>query len=944
VTDLLSFWGKHHPIALVQVLPERLWSGSALRAASAIQMQSPGPDVANERLTYSFQSPMDRLLLRRRPPAQQVSRLPVPILTLDGDQVADWASLVTGTGTTPTSGFLLTSTPDASPPRPDEDEQAADNLSPEHLVDEFREYASPEAFRLAQFLAAAPLSLPVIRLVQRTMMPKARQGHIAEVFLSGLLRRRTPAEAAVHPEYVWYDFLAGVREVLRQGLSLYEDALVMERVTEYVREHYGTPQDFQALLFDPDAVDGVALDPHLMPFAEVVAGLQERVGVSTKRSPIYTDKQTETPVTEVAIEPIVIELENERIVIDIENEQVIIDPPSSTPTRDALHQLRAPVTDFVNRKPEIQTILAATADAVRGGGTSIIGLRGMGGIGKTELALRVANLICDIFPDAQLVVQLFGATSPVSPERALQSVIRAFEPTAKLPDDLSSLTQLYQACLHGKRALILADDARDAAQVRPLLPPAGCAMLITSRTSFNLPGMRRFDLGMLTQADAENLLLDIAPRISAHAPALAQLCGYLPLALRVSAGILANDNTRSVSRYLEQLQSDRLRYLRDPDKPDDPAANVEASLQLSYDALPTEAQQVFANLSVFTSSFDLAAAESVILDTQSTISDTLNLLVRRSLVDYDNATMHYSLNELVRAFALSQLQDPKPSRKRTYQLRHARYYQQVASHAEFELYLAGKQLEGLALFDRERQQIDGSWQWVMQQPLAEDTDLLLIDFAKATVYLGDLRYDTRRERISQLEMHLQAARRQSRRQDEGNSMINLGVAYSKIGDYQRAIEYHEQGLAIARELGDRRAEGTALDNLGRVYTYLGEYQRAIDYHEQGLAIARELGDLRNEGSALGNLGFAYANLGDYQQAVELYKRALEIMRMIGDRTGEAHTAWDLARHYKEQGQLKEAKLLVQIAAEFFLSVDHREYVDMTRKELVLIEQKLLPEE
>jgi DNA-binding winged helix-turn-helix (wHTH) protein len=240
----------------------------------------------------------------------------VPILTLDGDQVAAWASLVTGTGTTPTSGFLLTSTPEASIPIPDEDEQPADNLSPEHLltstpgaepneqvheedeqstdnispeqlvddfrpeqlVDDFREYASPEAFRLAQFLAAAPLSLPVIRLVQRTMMPKARQGHIAEVFLSGLLRRRTPAENAVHPEYVWYDFLAGVREVLRQGLSLYEDALVMERVTEYVRKYYGMPQDFQALLFDSDAMDELALNPDMLPFAEVFTGLQERVG------------------------------------------------------------------------------------------------------------------------------------------------------------------------------------------------------------------------------------------------------------------------------------------------------------------------------------------------------------------------------------------------------------------------------------------------------------------------------------------------------------------------------------------------------------------------------------------------------------------------------------------------------------------------------------------
>src|SRR5439155_11374835 len=138
---------------------------------------------------------------------------------------------------------------------------------------------------------------------------------------------------------------------------------------------------------------------------------------------------------------------------------------------------------------------------------------------------------------------------------------------------------------------ILADDARDAAQVGPLLPPPGSALLVTSRNRFNLPGMAALDLEVLPQDEAEALLLKICPRVGESAARLAQLCGRLPLALRISAGLLANDRTLSVTRYLERQAGERARlaHLRDPD---DPRLSVEASLHLSYDALDTLAQSV----------------------------------------------------------------------------------------------------------------------------------------------------------------------------------------------------------------------------------------------------------------------------------------------------------------------------------------------------------------
>jgi tetratricopeptide (TPR) repeat protein len=606
--------------------------------------------------------------------------------------------------------------------------------------------------------------------------------------------------------------------------------------------------------------------------------------------------------------------------INAQGSQGFVNQPSGPVTQhfhaptpeQRLHQLRAPVADFVGREQEIAELRQALTG---GSGATICGVRGMGGIGKTELAMVVANQLAERFPDGQLVVELFGASDPdsITPEAALQAAIRSFEPQAKLPDDLPTLKQWYAACLNGKRVLVLADDARDAAQVRPLHPPARCALLVTSRHSFTLPGMRRFDLGTLDPAEAEGLLLEIEPRIGEHAPALAKLCGYLPLALRVSATLLANDDTRSVPRYLEQLRAERLRHLADPDgDPDDPAASVEASLALSYEALPAEAQQAFAQLGVFVGDFPLEAAEAVVQmpDTPSPIPDTLSLLRRRSLLEYDAASERYDLHDLARAFALARLPDERPAR-----LRHARYYEQIAYHADKELYKKGQVLEGLALFDREQRQIDAGWQWAMQDSryaIADsrnpDTEIdnLLLDFANATAYVGDVRYDLRRERIPQLEAQAAAARRLGQRQQEGNALGNLGLAYLYLGEYQRAIAYYEQALVISREIGDRRGEGTALGNLGLAYYSLGEYQRAIETLEQRLVIAREIGDRRGEGTALGNLGLAYANLGDYQRAIEYYEQALAVMRDLGDRRAEGSILGNLGSAYYSLGEYQRA--------------------------------------
>lgn len=293
----------------------------------------------------------------------------------------------------------------------------------------------------------------------------------------------------------------------------------------------------------------------------------------------------------------------------------------------------------------------------------------------------MAEKLREHYPEGHLLVELHGATKPVAPEQALQTVIRAFEREASLPDDLGQLQALYNQVLAGKRVLILADDAKDAAQVRPLLPPPGCALLVTTRNCFHLPGMRPFDLDTLDAPDAEKLLREVCERIGEHAGRLAKFCGYLPLALRVSAGVLAN-SSRSVEGYLEQLEAERLKHLRDPDSPDDPQASVEASLRLSYEALEPAAQAALCQLSVFVTSFDRDAALAVV-EVEGDREELLDRLLRRSLLEWDAASERYNLHDLVREFGAARLEDVD-----AVWLRYTRHYGRVADQAR-QLYHKG---------------------------------------------------------------------------------------------------------------------------------------------------------------------------------------------------------------------------------------------------------------
>src|SRR5208337_398297 len=170
----------------------------------------------------------------------------------------------------------------------------------------------------------------------------------------------------------------------------------------------------------------------------------------------------------------------------------------------AVSQLPAPPADFTGRSSELTELVAQC----RNGGIKGLILQGMGGIGKTALALKLAEQLTPCYPGAQLYLDMKGtSSSPLSVPEVFGHVVHAFRPEAQLPPAGAELAGLYFSTLHVHPALILLDNVQDDTQVTPLLPPSGCFLLATSRQYFVVPGMAVMRIGALPLKDACALIL-----------------------------------------------------------------------------------------------------------------------------------------------------------------------------------------------------------------------------------------------------------------------------------------------------------------------------------------------------------------------------------------------------------------------------------------------------
>jgi tetratricopeptide (TPR) repeat protein len=443
--------------------------------------------------------------------------------------------------------------------------------------------------------------------------------------------------------------------------------------------------------------------------------------------------------------------------------------------------------------------------------------------------------------------------------------------------------------------------------VESLLPPAGSALLITSRNKFVLPGLKEKDLDVLPLDDAKKLLLEIAGRIGEHADELAKLCGCLPLALRNAASALAEKKNLNVADYVERLKDARKRL-----------DLVEASFSLSYELLTPELQRLWSLLSVFPADFDLAGAAAVWDMEPDSAEEALGELVKWSLVDFLSSASgeggRYHLHDLSRVFAASRL---GADAREPAQQRHAEHYQELLRKAN-ELFLRGGDhlSNGLILFDADWTNIQIGQKWAKINAFKSLEIAEICSNFAGTGNVLNLRLHPLRN-IEWLEAALVAARKTKNQNAEGVHLGNLGLAYYALGQTDKAIEYHDQALKIAREIGDRRNEGNQLGNLGIAYKDLGQPGKAIEYHEQALKIAREIRDRRGEGADLGNLGNAYKDLGQPGKAIEYHEQALKISREIGDRQGEGAWLFNMSLSLDKLNQSGKAIELAKSALEIF---------------------------
>jgi hypothetical protein len=292
-----------------------------------------------------------------------------------------------------------------------------------------------------------------------------------------------------------------------------------------------------------------------------------------------------------------------------------------------LHQLPADVADFAGRAAQMEKLLGVLG--APGGRVAISAIDGMGGLGKTALAVHVAHRLTARYPDGQVVIDMAGTgAASLTPAQGLARVIRAFEPLMQLPEAVAELRPLYLSVLRGKRVLLILDNALDGDQVAPLVPPEDCALIVTSRRRLAVAGLVRVDLDLLAPKEATGLLRSIVGRrraTTAELSRLAELCGLLPLALRVAGMFLHASPQWSAERFIIALADERKRLgrLKLEGGAD---LNVAASLALSVGELrrarPDLADR-WNELAAFPASFNTAAAGGVWGQSEAAADDAL---------------------------------------------------------------------------------------------------------------------------------------------------------------------------------------------------------------------------------------------------------------------------------------------------------------------------------
>ena len=541
-----------------------------------------------------------------------------------------------------------------------------------------------------------------------------------------------------------------------------------------------------------------------------------------------------------------------------------------------LLRLAAPPAVFKGREAELSGLLA-TLQSQR---VKMVGLFGADGVGKTALALALADGLAEHYSDAQFLIVPWGTAQPGSATAVMRQVIWTLQPLARPPEDEPGIAAAFADVLRGRRTLLLVDNTSSSEALADLLPGEGCLVILTSRERLIAPRLHGQTLSPLAQVDAEALLLEAAPRIGKLAAELAELAGGLPLALQLVGSTLEALPGLDPADYADRLLAEQWE-LSELDE-------ARAALALSYKLLGADLQRCWRQLAVFPGDFGRLAAGTVWALEPNRADQALAELTRHGLLAYDGRSRRFRLHDLARRAASARLEVGEAEEVHRH---HAVHYLRILEGASL-LYQRGgeNRVRGLRLFDLEQANVIAAQAWAEARAANDQQAAKLVsEFPTLGASILAERLSNQ-ERMAWLQAAGRAARRLGNRGVEGQMLSKLGSVYRRQSEPRWAIDYYERQLRLAREAGDRQGEGAALGNLGLAYAEMGNTRRAVAYYEQHLELAREMGDRRAEARTSWNLGLALEELGDLAQAIAAMQICLDFEREVGHPDAEADGA------------------------------------------------------
>lgn len=627
-------------------------------------------------------------------------------------------------------------------------------------------------------------------------------------------------------------------------------------------------------------------------------------------------------------------------------------------------QLPATVPDFTGRtslvRDLIEALYAADASVM-----AVAAIAGIGGVGKTTLAVHVGHKARQHFPDGQLYVDLQGAYAQAdSPETVLGSFLRALgTPDAHIPDGLQDRAALYRSVLDGRRVLVVLDNARDAGQIRHLLPgTAGCAALITSRVRMvDLAGAHLVDLGALSPEEALQLFTRIVgeERVLAERKAaldVAAACGFLPLAIRIAASRLAARRTWTVSVLAAKLADERRRL--DELQAGDLA--VKATLELGYGQLPPAQARAFRLLGLAEGPDVSLAAAAAMLDLPlEETEDLLEALVDTSLLEsagpgryrYDDLVRLYAraVDEMHRAGADQGPGGQPPSEGQAALARLLDFYLATAAHA-YAIERPGDALAGhleptsvqrLEFTDRNEAR---DWLYTeascllacARQATSPRTLRRAADLLWSALDLAESGANSREFEVTATALR-DAALEQADVRAERRILVALSSAHEFAGRFDEAASEAELVLSLSGADQDRLPVCWATHVLGLIAVQRQRPEAAETHFHQAVAGFREIGDRAGEARALSGQARLRLQTGNTIHALVLAERSTAIFDDMGHVVGAAGSRYTLGLALAANDRLTEAVKELNRALAVFRESGHRLWEGTTHYRLAAVQ-------